>query len=224
MMDDLTVYIDASIAHILVGGATAPLPADEWRDHTTRWWETQRPRFELYTSELAIEGVGKPDPSIAAQQLEVLDGIPRLEVTGAVPVLADLLMDKEALRPGSRDYALHIAVAAVHNIAYLLTWDFRRLVHGGNRPLISEVCEQQGYRSPEVCWPSELLQLPMARDEILEELWEARDTMAREWLADPEKYRAKERARKYPGFTYASPGQTRRREAEDREGESDNQN
>ena len=48
-------------------------------------------------------------------------------------------------------------------------------------------------------------------DELTEELKALRafrDRNAKEYAADPEKFRAKERAQKYPGFTFATPVQT----------------
>ena len=48
-------------------------------------------------------------------------------------------------------------------------------------------------------------------DELTEDLKALRafrTQNAREYAADPEKLRAKERAQKYPGFTFATPGQT----------------
>ena len=56
-------------------------------------------------------------------------------------------------------------------------------------------------------------------DELTEELKALRafrDEYAREYAADPEKVRAKERAQKYPGFRFATPGQTSK--AEEQEG------
>ena len=42
-------------------------------------------------------------------------------------------------------------------VDYLLTWNFRHLANAETKPLVREVCEQQGYASPEICTPSELM-------------------------------------------------------------------
>ena len=51
----------------------------------------------------------------------------------------------------------NIAASAVHGVEYLLTWNFRHLANAETRPLVREVCERQGYASPEICTPSELM-------------------------------------------------------------------
>ena len=54
-------------------------------------------------------------------------------------------------------------------------------------------------------------------DELTEELKALRafrDEDAREYAADPEKMRAKERAQTYPGFTFATPLRTSETEEE----------
>ena len=56
-------------------------------------------------------------------------------------------------------------------------------------------------------------------DELTEDLKALRafrDEYAKEYAADPEKFRAKRRARKYPGVTFARHGQTSK--AEEQEG------
>ena len=52
--------------------------------------------------------------------------------------------------------------------------------------------------------------------EDLKALRAFRNRYAEEYAADPEKFRAKRRARMYPGATFATPGQTSK--AEEQEG------
>ena len=71
--------------------------------------------------------------------------------------MSDALIHGRALPLSAQNDAIHIAVSAVHGVAYLLTWNFRHLANAETRPLIREVCEQKGYRGPEICTPSELM-------------------------------------------------------------------
>ena len=91
------------------------------------------------------------------RRLEALDGIAMLRVTEAVIALSDALIRERALPASAQNDAIHIAVSAVHGVDYLLTWNFRHLANAESRPLIREVCERQGYNSPEICTPSELM-------------------------------------------------------------------
>ena len=174
----------------MTSGATSELFGEETRAATTEWWENQRQNFELYTSALTLEEAGRSDPEDAARQLEALAGIPMLEITDDVISLTDTLMHRWALHPSARNAAIHIAVAAVHDIPYLLTWRGRRLAYPGNVQRFRKLCEQQGYRDPVLCNPYEIRR-DMIPDEILEELRAVKEMMAEEYYADPKELNAR---------------------------------
>ena len=152
-----TVYIETSVVSYLTARATRNLLAAAWQTATVEWWDNHSPRFELYTSALTIEEAGRGHREAAARRLEALDGITLLPITEAVIALSDALIHRRALPPSAQNDAIHIAVSAVNGVAYLLTWNFRHLANAETRPLIREVCEQKGYRGPEICTPSELM-------------------------------------------------------------------
>jgi len=54
--------------------------------------------------------------------------------------------------------ALHIAIAAVHAVPYLLTWNCRHLANATMRPVIESVCAAQGVKAPIICTPEELME------------------------------------------------------------------
>ena len=53
--------------------------------------------------------------------------------------------------------ALHVAVAAVHGVDYLLTWNCRHIDNATRKPIIRAICVSAGYFYPEICTPMELL-------------------------------------------------------------------
>ena len=152
-----TVYIETSVVSYLTARATSNLLAAAWQTATAEWWDMHRPRFELRTSTLTIEEAERGHQEAAARRLEALDGIAMLPITEAAVTFADTLIRRRALPANAQNDAIHIAVSAVHGVDYLLTWNFRHLANAETRPLVREVCEQQGYASPEICTPSELM-------------------------------------------------------------------
>ncbi len=56
----------------------------------------------------------------------------------------------------AEDDARHIAIAAVNYMDYILTWNFTHIANTVTMPLITEVCEQQGYNSPIINTPNQL--------------------------------------------------------------------
>ncbi len=89
--------------------------------------------------------------------MEELQGIPELEITPETLVLANRLVADGALPRESLDDATHLAVAAINEIDYLLTWNCRHLDNAEKKPLMRKVCAIAGYPCPEICTPQELM-------------------------------------------------------------------
>ena len=58
-MDRKTVYIETSIVSYLTARPSGDLLAAAWQKVTVDWWETQRERFDFFTSNTAVEEAGK---------------------------------------------------------------------------------------------------------------------------------------------------------------------
>jgi hypothetical protein len=54
--------------------------------------------------------------------------------------------------------ALHIAIAAVHGLDYLLTWNCRHIANAVTLPKVYATCRRAGYEPPFVCTPPELME------------------------------------------------------------------
>lgn len=151
------VYIETSIVSYLTARPSSDLLAAAWQKATIDWWDTQRNRFELYTSEVAVEEAGRGDPEAAGRRSAVLEKLPLLAVTDATMELASALLDEGAVPAKALDDALHIAVSAVHGMDYLLTWNFRHLDNAEIKPIVRSICAIHGFSSPEICTPQELM-------------------------------------------------------------------
>ena len=53
--------------------------------------------------------------------------------------------------------ALHIAIAAIHRMDYLITWNCKHIANAQMRSVIENVISQCGYQPPIICTPEELL-------------------------------------------------------------------
>jgi hypothetical protein len=54
--------------------------------------------------------------------------------------------------------ALHISIAAVNGIDYLLTWNCKHLANAAHRQKTEAVVEAAGYVCPVICTPEELME------------------------------------------------------------------
>jgi hypothetical protein len=96
---------------------------------------------------------------LAAERLEFLREVQLLDVTSEARSLAsDLLRDTKIPRKAEID-ALHIAVAAVSGMTYLLSWNCTHIVNAVILPRVYDVCRRNGYEPPFVCTPQELMEI-----------------------------------------------------------------
>ena len=86
----------------------------------------------------------------------MLERLPLLDVTDAAVALATMLVTGQALPAQAAQDALHLAVACVHGMQYLLTWNFTHLANARLRSRIERVCRDAGYVPPIICTPEEL--------------------------------------------------------------------
>ena len=108
-------------------------------------------------SSLVLLECGAGDPGAAADRLAALDGVPVLAQTPEAEALAAALLREVPLPGKAAADAMHVAVAAVNGVAYLLTWNCTHIANATLRPRIEAVCRQTGYEPPVICTPKELL-------------------------------------------------------------------
>jgi len=156
-MDRKTVYIETSIVSYLTARPTSDLLAAAWQKVTVDWWDTQKNRFDLYTSDVVTEEAGRGHPEAAARRLEALSDIPVLTITDTAVTLSKTLIQEGAVPVKALGDSLHIAISAVHGIDYLLTWNCRHLDNAETKPFVRSICAIYGHTSPEICTPQELM-------------------------------------------------------------------
>jgi len=128
------------------------------QETTREWWE-RRSDFELYISEFVIQEVSSGDFRAATDRLKSLDGIPEIEITEEVAVIAERLLLEASLPNKARVDALHIATAAIGGMDYLLTWNCAHIANPAFRFKIESVIRTFGYEPPIICTPQELLEV-----------------------------------------------------------------
>lgn len=141
----------------MAGRPSQNLLAAAWQSITTDWWEKRRGLFDLYASVLVLEEAGRGDKEAAQRRLKSLENIPLLAMTDSVMELSRKLLEQGALPKKATDDALHIALASVHNIDYLMTWNCRHIDNAETKPIIRSVIISNGYFCPEICTPQELM-------------------------------------------------------------------
>lgn len=124
---------------------------------TRQWWDTRRVRFDLVTSQLVWDECSRGDPEMAAARLTSLQDVRQLDITDGVGPLAATLVAVLRLPPKAAADATHVAVAAVHGVEYLLTWNCTHLANAALWRQIETVCQTAGLTPPQICTPYDLM-------------------------------------------------------------------
>jgi predicted nucleic acid-binding protein len=152
-----SVYIETSIAGYLTARSSNNLILMASAAATREWWETRRPQFKLYISQVVLNEVARGDPEMATRRLEILSNFPLLEVSEEVQTLANLFLGQSNLPAKAADDALHIAVATVYGLDYLLTWNCKHIANAQIQKKLSQISDDAGYELPTICTPYELM-------------------------------------------------------------------
>ena len=151
-----SAYIETTVVGHLAGRLhTDPLISAR-QNLTRRWWPLALTRFRLVISQVVWDECQGGDPVAANERLHEIDFIPLLEITDEAHDLADHLMATGAVPKSEPRDALHIAIAAVHGIQYLTTWNFKHIANATLRSRIEAVCRDAGFEPPIICTPEEL--------------------------------------------------------------------
>jgi hypothetical protein len=127
------------------------------RQQITRdWFASRSPSYSLFVSQLVAAEVSAGDDTSAVEREAFLQGIPRLATTVAAGALASDLVSRKAVPVQAAEDALHIALAAVHGVEYLLTWNCKHIANATMRQAIERACRAAGYEPPVICTPEEL--------------------------------------------------------------------
>jgi len=151
------VYVETSVLSYLTALPSRDLVRAAHQQVTVEWWAT-REEFDLFISQAVLAEVTKGDPAAATRRLAVTEGLDVLSATPDAQRLATALLEAAALPSKAAIDAAHVAIAAVHGMNVLLTWNCTHIANALMRPRIERICRDNGVEPPVICTPEELHQ------------------------------------------------------------------
>jgi hypothetical protein len=106
---------------------------------------------------MVLEEAGAGDAEVAARRLAELDGIAVLDLTEEARELARRFLGSGVIPPKAVEDAFHVAIATVHGMDYLLTWNCRHIANGEIMKRLAEVAAEAGLALPWLCTPEQLM-------------------------------------------------------------------
>jgi predicted nucleic acid-binding protein len=97
------------------------------------------------------------DPAIAAQRLNLLQSLIFLDLTEEAIELAQEFLQQSNLPPKAVNDALHMALATVYGLNYLLTWNCKHMANAQVQRKLSQISFGLGYELPFICTPYEFM-------------------------------------------------------------------
>jgi len=150
-----TVYLETSVVSYLAAEPSTNVIVAGSQAVTRDWW-SHRSRFDIVVSQLVVHEVSAGDPDQASKRLQIISGLPLLDLSPEAQEIAASLLEHGTLPQKALNDALHIALAAANGVQYLVTWNCRHIANAFIRPKIEEALRLQGYEPPTICTPQEL--------------------------------------------------------------------
>lgn len=151
-----SVYIETTIVSYLTARPSRDVVTLAHHQLTREWWQGRRAAFELFTSPVVLLEAQRGNPELARRRLEALGAIPKLAPTAESTQLAQALIQRGPLPAKAQLDALHIGIATVHGMEYLLTWNCTHIANARIRSRIEATCRAEGFEPPILCTPEEL--------------------------------------------------------------------
>ena len=127
---------------------------------TRKWWTEERSRFEVFISQIVLDELAGGTHDRATERLELVKVFPLLDVDEEVERAARYYADNMAMPTRNLRDALHLAIASVHDVEYLLTWNYAHLANASKRTHIETLNRRLHLSSPVICSPEELMLEP----------------------------------------------------------------
>ena len=151
-----SVYIETSIPSFYFETRRSPTVVS-WREATRRWWDVHRSQYSLCTSALVHNELARAPAAKAQRAMGLLDGVPLL---GPLPAMADVVqfyVEHRLMPAGAEGDAGHLALASMHGMQFLLTWNCRHLANANKTQHLAVLNARLGLHTPIITTPLSLV-------------------------------------------------------------------
>ncbi|MBN1983415.1 MAG: type II toxin-antitoxin system VapC family toxin [Chitinivibrionales bacterium] len=152
-----SVYIETTIISYLASRPSRDLIISGHQEITRNWWNNHLNRFDPVISEFVIQEASFGDHDASTRRMQLISDFPLLDLTEDVELLAAKFIKKAAIPKKKAIDAFHIAIATIHSINYLVTWNCAHIANAEMRDELIKISNQSGFVLPVICTPEELM-------------------------------------------------------------------
>ncbi|MFO7870508.1 MAG: type II toxin-antitoxin system VapC family toxin [Kiritimatiellia bacterium] len=154
-----TVYIESSVVSYYTARASRDIIVAAHQQCTAEWWEKVLPRLEAFVSPVVLEEISRGDAVAAVKRQDVVKDFSSLEVYEEVIDLAEEYFEAMDIPDKAKADAYHLALATLHGMDYMVTWNCSHIASGRVRRIVDEINVIHRMRSPVICTPEELMEV-----------------------------------------------------------------
>lgn len=151
-----SVYIETTILSYLVSRPSRDIIVAARQELTRQWWDYSKPTYDCVLSQIVLDEIEAGDPTHAANRMDHASVLGVLAVNQGCLDLAQLYLDRGYVPKNEIRDALHIAVAVIWKVDYLLTWNCKHIANAHALRQLRKFSENLGHEFPHVCTPDEL--------------------------------------------------------------------
>ena len=152
------VYLDPTVISYSVADPSANPKLAAWQAESRRFWKDYQHQFTFVVSDSVLLEIRRGDAMQARKREAAIAHLHSLPLSFQARAFAQQLVAARAVPENSGSDAEHIAIAAVHGVDYLVSWNHKHLVNENQLRQIHRVCEAAGFRPVSVCTPTTLME------------------------------------------------------------------
>ncbi|MEK6675779.1 MAG: type II toxin-antitoxin system VapC family toxin [Planctomycetota bacterium] len=141
------VYIETSIPNALVSQRTDAASIYHG-EITDLWWNQQRRFYDVWISEAVVAELEQGNWPGQREALDVVRPLPRLAIDEEILNVARRYVWEHLVPKSLGGDATHLAVACVHQVDFLLTWNIRHLANSNKLQHLLTINRRMGLPTP----------------------------------------------------------------------------
>ena len=127
------------------------------RDLTIRWWEHEMAEYRAVISPLVVRELERVSEPHRTGYLKLVESLEAVELAEEAAILAEGYIARGIFHRKYIADALHTAIASVHKIDYLVTWNFGHLANVRRQARIRLFNTTAGFFVPMIVTPEFLV-------------------------------------------------------------------
>lgn len=154
MKKKFKLYLETTIPNYLFAD---DIPRE--RDITKVFWEKiKESKYKAFISRFVLGEIEQTqDENKRKVLLQAIENIPFLEVISECEKIARILLEKKAIPKRYEVDAYHIAVAIIHKMDAIVSWNLSHIVNTKTRLTVMEVCNNLKLGCIDIATPEEVM-------------------------------------------------------------------